>query len=106
MPEPCPVAPAYRDSRDTVRVAQVAGRQHGVVSAVQLAALGLSSSAISRWAGAGRLHRVLPGVYAVGHSAVPPRGRLIASLLYAGPGAVFSHTTADRKSTRLNSSHQ
>jgi very-short-patch-repair endonuclease len=94
MPEPCPVSPAYRDPRDTVRVAEFARHQCGVVSRVQLAALGLSSSAISRWDAAGRLHRVLPGVYAVGHSAVPLQGRLTAALLYAGPRAVFSHTTA------------
>ena len=57
-------------------------------------ALGLTGSAISRWEAAGRIHRVLPSVYAVGHSAVDRVGRLRAALLYAGDSAVLSHLTA------------
>jgi hypothetical protein len=41
-----------------------------------------------------RLVRVAQGVYAVGHEAVSDRGRMIAALLAAGPGAVLSHETA------------
>jgi very-short-patch-repair endonuclease len=33
-------------------------------------------------------------VYAVGHEALSDRGRMIAALLAAGPGAVLSHETA------------
>jgi very-short-patch-repair endonuclease len=59
-----------------------------------LASLGVESSRVSKWVSAGRLHRVHPGVYAVGHGAVSIHGRLHAALLYAGSGAVLSHTTA------------
>ena len=38
-----------------------------------------------------RVHR---GVYAVGHEALSDRGRMIAALLAAGPGAALSHETA------------
>lgn len=79
-----------------VRVAALAGRQHGVLSRSQLISLGLSSSAISRSVVAGRLHRLHPGVYAVGHGAIALRGSLIAALLFAGRGAALSHTTAAR----------
>ena len=54
----------------------------------------MSTSAISRWASGGRLHPVHPGVYALGHSSLPIFGRLLAALLYAGPEAALSHTTA------------
>jgi hypothetical protein len=50
--------------------------------------------AITRAVDAGRLHRVHPGVYALGHRALSLEGRIRAALLYAGPGAVLSHTTA------------
>jgi very-short-patch-repair endonuclease len=42
----------------------------------------------------GRLIRVHQGVYAVGHEALSDRGRMIAALLAAGPGAALSHRTA------------
>jgi Transcriptional regulator, AbiEi antitoxin/Protein of unknown function (DUF559) len=94
MPELRHIAPAQRACRDTVRLAEVAGSQDGIISRPQLQAAGVSGSAISRWAAAGRLHRVHPGIYALGHAALSLQGRLTAALLYAGPGAVFSHTTA------------
>ncbi len=37
---------------------------------------------------------MLPRVYAVGHAHLDLRGRLVSALLYAGPGAALSHTTA------------
>jgi len=43
---------------------------------------------------AGRLHSVLPGVYAVGHSSLSWRGRLRAAVLWGGEHAVLSHLTA------------
>jgi very-short-patch-repair endonuclease len=43
---------------------------------------------------AGRLHRIYPGVYAVGHRAICTEGRLLAAILYAGPGAALSHASA------------
>jgi very-short-patch-repair endonuclease/predicted transcriptional regulator of viral defense system len=75
-------------------VARLAGRQHGVVARRQLEAIGLSASAVGRWAAEGRLHRVHRGVYAVGHRVVTVDGRRMAAVLAAGPGAVLSHASA------------
>jgi predicted transcriptional regulator of viral defense system len=94
MAELRPVAPAHRAYRDAVGVAELAARQHGVVSRAQLIDCGVSGSAIARWVATSRLHRVHPRVYAVGHSALSLDGRLVAALLYAGPQALLSHTTA------------
>jgi hypothetical protein len=41
----------------------------------------------------GRLRVIHRGVYAVGHDAIPVRGRLFAGLLVAGPDSALSHTT-------------
>jgi hypothetical protein len=64
------------------------------MSRAQLRSLGLGRSTLSRWVASGRLHRVHPGVYAVGHRALSLDGRLRAALLYAGPSALLSHTSA------------
>jgi len=53
----------------------------------------VSRATIDRWIRQGYLHRVYPGVYAVGHRALAVEGRLAAALLYAGPGAALSHAT-------------
>jgi very-short-patch-repair endonuclease len=75
-------------------VARLAGRQHGVVARRQLEAIGLSASAVGRWATEGRLHRVHRGVYAVGHPVLTVNGRRMAAVLAAGPGAALSHASA------------
>jgi very-short-patch-repair endonuclease len=64
------------------------------VARKQLLALGLTPEAIDRRMAAGRLRPVHRGVYAVGHDALPLRGRLVAALLVAGPNAALSHGTA------------
>jgi len=51
----------------TGELAVLAGRQHGVVTAAQLAALGIGRTTVNRWVQRGRLHRLHRGVYAVGH---------------------------------------
>jgi very-short-patch-repair endonuclease len=76
------------------RVLQVAERQWGVIAGWQLEQCGVSRSAISRWVASGRLHRIYPRVYAVGHRAISTEGRLLAAILYAGPGAALSHASA------------
>jgi hypothetical protein len=73
---------------------RLAERQHGVVSSAQLQSIGLTRAAINRWTAAGRLHRIHPRVYALGHTALSLDARLTAALLYGGDEAVFSHTTA------------
>jgi very-short-patch-repair endonuclease len=75
-------------------VADIAAHQHGVVSAAQLYGAGLSRAAITRWAQAGRLHRLHRGVYAVGHARVALEGRWLAAVLACGEGAVLSHESA------------
>jgi predicted transcriptional regulator of viral defense system len=94
MPVLRPVTPAHRGKVDTERLAKLAVSQSGVVSRAQLESVGVSDSAMSRWVQARRLHRIHPGVYAVGHAALSLDGRLIAAVLYGGDDAVFSHTTA------------
>jgi very-short-patch-repair endonuclease len=74
-------------------LAVVAGRQHGVVTREQLEAVGFGTATITRWAKAGRLHRLHRGVYAVGHMAISWEGRCLAAVL-ARPGSVASHRTA------------
>jgi predicted transcriptional regulator of viral defense system len=76
------------------RVAELAGRQWGVISLVQLRALGLSGDAVQRRVRAGRLHRVHHGVYAAGHRVLPREGRWLAAVLACGEGAVLSHRSA------------
>ena len=79
-----------------VVVAEVAARQHGVVSTAQLRAAGLDGSAVRRRVRAGRLHRLHRGVFAVGHTAPLPWTREAAALLACGPGATLSHHSAAR----------
>jgi predicted transcriptional regulator of viral defense system len=67
-------------------IAEIAARQHGVVSASQLYRVGISDDAVRARALVGRLHRVHRGVYAVGHSALSPEGRCFAAVLAAGRG--------------------
>jgi hypothetical protein len=75
-------------------IAALADRQHGVVSRPQLLVLGLSKGDVDRRLRARRLHRLYPGVYAVGHRVLTHEGRWMAAVLAAGPDAVLSHATA------------
>jgi very-short-patch-repair endonuclease/predicted transcriptional regulator of viral defense system len=89
----CRIRQAQPDKDDTppdVRVAQVAARQHGVVSMAQLHAAGLNREAIAVRARTGRLHRIHRGVYAVGHDALTLDGRFMAAVLAGGDEAVLS----------------
>lgn len=76
------------------QLAQIASRQRGVVHRDQLVALGMRQNAIVRRVAAGRLHRLLPAVYAVGHVALPEGGREMAVQLWRAPHGVLSHETA------------
>jgi hypothetical protein len=72
----------------------LAERQHGVLSVQQFEALGVSKSGVRSRVAAGRLRRVHRGVYRVGPGALDARGRWMAAVLAAGPGAVLSHRSA------------
>jgi very-short-patch-repair endonuclease len=77
-------------------VARLAQRQHGVVSRAQLFAIGFGRGAVEWRVRNGRLHRIHQGVYAVGHTRLPLRGRYWAALLACGGPqvAVLSHRAA------------
>jgi hypothetical protein len=77
-------------------MAVTAARQHGVISVEQLRERGLRAGAVKRRVESGRLHRIHPGVYAVGHDRVVGRGRLWAAVLAKGgpEAAVLSHRAA------------
>ena len=76
-----------------VRLADLAARQHGVVSRAQLRVIGLSDSAIRHRVAVKRLHRIHTSIYAV---ALPllPRARYMAAVLACGEGAALSHNAA------------
>lgn len=88
------MAMPYKGDTPDVAVARIAAKQHGVVTAKQLAAAGLGRMAIAERSRSGRLHRVHQGVYAVGHSGLSIHGRFMAAVLACGEGAVLSHGSA------------
>jgi REase_MTES_1575 len=75
-------------------VADLADRQHGVVSRSQLAGARLGRGAIGLRLAQGRLHRVHSAVFAVGHRRLTAEGYLMAAVLAGGRGAVLSHRSA------------
>jgi very-short-patch-repair endonuclease len=75
------------------QVIALAGRQHGVVTAAQLAALGWSADVIAHRVAAGWLVRLHRGVYRVGPIA-SPYGPAMAAVLACGRGACVSHRSA------------
>ncbi len=75
-------------------IAELADGQYGVVGRTQLLAIGLSRDEIVGRVRAGRLHRLHPGVYAVGHRVLSREARWMAAVLACGPGAVLSHRSA------------
>jgi hypothetical protein len=79
------------------RLSRLATRQHGVVSRNQLLVLGLDADRIAYRIQVGRLHRLYPGVYAVGHVRLTQRGRWLAAVAACracGGGSVLSHRAA------------
>jgi hypothetical protein len=77
-----------------VALAELAGRQWGVVSLAPLQPLGVGRSGVTRRVQGGRLRRVHRGVYAVGGAVLPREGRWLAAVLACGPAAVLSHVSA------------
>ena len=64
------------------------------MSSEQLRALGATRREVGHRLSCGRLIPLHRGVYAVGHRALGPRARHVATLLAAGPGAFLSHRSA------------
>jgi very-short-patch-repair endonuclease len=73
---------------------QLAGRQHGVLTRQDLLTLGFTESAIRHRLAVGRLHRLHPGVYAVGRRQLTRHGRWMAAVLACRPDALLSHGSA------------
>jgi len=84
----------HKSDTPDARVAEIASRQHGVVTLWQLEEVGLSRYAVAKRAKRGRLHRIHQGVYAVGHRGLSLHGRFMAAVLACGEGAVLSHGSA------------
>lgn len=75
-------------------IAELAERQHGVLSTAQLYALGFSKDWVMGRVATGWLHRMHHGVYAVGHRSLSMRGHWMAAVLACSEGAVLSHADA------------
>lgn len=69
-------------------IAWLATSQHGVVALWQLVELCVPPSTVRRWCRRGYLHRLTPGIYAVGHRQIGADGNRMAAVLAAGGGAV------------------
>ena len=82
-----PVDPADR------RVVALAGQRHGVVTAAQLAEMGLGRHAVAHRVAKGWLRRRHRGVYLVGPLETPFSDAMAAVLAY-GDGALLSHAAA------------
>jgi very-short-patch-repair endonuclease len=75
-------------------IADLAGRQYGVVARRQLVAMGIGDGAIDTRLKRHGLHRLHRGVYAVGHLALVPLAREMAAVLACGDGSAISHRSA------------
>ena len=86
-------APGRKQHPD-VGLAELAARQHGVVSRRQLTVLGFSNSAVRHRLRVRRLQHLQSSVFAVGHSCLPRNAHYMAAVLACGPSAVLSHRAA------------
>jgi hypothetical protein len=78
------------------RIAALAARQRGVVSRLQLLALGATPADIAGRVARGSLHRVANAVSAVGHPGIGRGGRTQAALLQLPPTSGVSFDSAAR----------
>jgi hypothetical protein len=75
-------------------IAAIAGRQHGVITTAQLVEAGIGTSAISKRAANGRLHRRYQGVYVVGQPRLSQQGEWMAAILACGPDSYLASLNA------------
>jgi very-short-patch-repair endonuclease len=83
-----------KGATNDARIAALAARQHGIVTARQLRELGIGRGAVEARLARGALHRVYRGVYAVGHAGLGREAEYTAAVLACGDGAVLSHRSA------------
>jgi very-short-patch-repair endonuclease len=86
------IAAICRSHGPDAAIAELATRQHGVVSRMQLERLGLTRHEIGDRMRARRLNRLHESVYAVGHRRVSREGRYLAAVL--ATDGVLSHCSA------------
>ena len=91
--------PAIRGIRQPLglierRIVAIADAQRGLITTMQMLALGLSRQAIERRVTLGRLTRVHDGVFAVGRGELDTRARWKAATLACGSLALLSHLCA------------
>jgi hypothetical protein len=72
-------------------VEAVAAAQKDLITAAQLAALGLTTSAICRRVARGALYRRHRGVYSLGPAPLSRDAEWLAAILGAGPGSALTH---------------
>jgi hypothetical protein len=72
----------------------VAKPQYSVITRAQLLRLGLTDDAVRHWLRIGRLHRIWPGVYALGRLGLTRNGYFLAALLTCGEEACLCHQSA------------
>jgi hypothetical protein len=75
-------------------IGDLAATQEGIVTAAQLAGLGLGRGAVEHRVLRGLLRQVHPNVFAVGHPRLTLRGRWLAAVWACGPRAALSHRDA------------
>src|SRR5215208_7881513 len=75
-------------------LAEIGGRQHGVVSRTGLLNAGLTPGEIRSRVRSGELLREYPGVYRVGHRAPSREARYLAAVMACGEGAALSGRAA------------
>jgi very-short-patch-repair endonuclease len=75
------------------QIAELARRQHGVVTRTQLLELGILSGAVRRRVTSSRLRQMHRGVYLVG-PILPTHAQKMAAVLACGPHALLSHRSA------------
>jgi very-short-patch-repair endonuclease len=95
-----------RTRHPDVAVARFAADHHGIAGLEDLRGAGLSPRMVQHRARTGRLHRVFPTVFAVGHPGLTRDGWRYAAVRACSPGAVASHLMAGalwglRRSDRL-----
>jgi very-short-patch-repair endonuclease len=76
------------------RIAEMAGRAHGVVTRTELVAAGITKAEIDGRLRSGSLIAVFRGVYSVGYRSPSVEARYMAAVKAAGKGAVLSGLAA------------
>ena len=85
-----------RQSHHDRVISQLADRQNGVVSRLQLLAHGVPAHIIDERVRTGRLVVLHRGVYALGHRRLRREGHWLAAALARGPEALLGHGSAAR----------